>query len=354
MHPTSGAVRAYIGGTSFNKSNFDRVRLSYPQSGSSFKPFIYAAALADEYNASSLINDAPIAFEDKNLESVWRPQNYTGKFYGPTSIRDALIRSINIVSIKLLREMGISKSHDFIQNFGFEKSRLPSDLSLALGSGNFSPAEMVRAFGVIANGGYLVDPYYISKIEDRDGNIIYSHNDYVNLNDNAEIKAFPWLNTLEMNIKKPYFLINPKLQKDPVIDERIAFLIKDILQEFMQKGTAGRKSSFLNRDDIAGKTGTTNDAVSTWFSGFHEDLVTTVWVGTDDFSSLGENEYGSTIALPIWLDYMNEELNTLEIKEKNIPEGLSFIRVNKKTGKIDGLENKNTYFELFLDENIED
>jgi penicillin-binding protein 1A len=157
-----------------------------------------------------------------------------------------------------------------------------------------------------------------------------------------------------MNIKKPYFLINPKLQKDPVIDERIAFLIKDILQEFMQKGTAGRKSSFLNRDDIAGKTGTTNDAVSTWFSGFHEDLVTTVWVGTDDFSSLGENEYGSTIALPIWLDYMNEELNTLEIKEKNIPEGLSFIRVNKKTGKIDGLENKNTYFELFLDENIED
>ena len=305
MHPVSGAVKAYIGGSNFNKSNFDRARLSYPQSGSSFKPFIYATALAGEYNASSLINDAPIAFEDKNLESVWRPQNYTGKFYGPTSIRDALIRSINIVSIKLLREIGISKSHDFIQKFGFEKSRLPSDLSLALGSGNFSPTEMVRAFSVIANGGYLVDPYYISRIEDRDGNTIYSHNDYSNLKDNIEIKAFPWLNTLEMNIKKPYYLINPKLQTDPVIDERVAFLLKDILQEFMQRGSAGRKSSFLKRDDIAGKTGTTNDAVSTWFSGFHEDLVTTVCVGTDDFSSLGENEYGSTIALPIWLDYMN-------------------------------------------------
>jgi penicillin-binding protein 1A len=354
MHPVSGAVKAYIGGSNFNKSNFDRARLSYPQSGSSFKPFIYATALAGEYNASSLINDAPIAFEDKNLESVWRPQNYTGKFYGPTSIRDALIRSINIVSIKLLREIGISKSHDFIQKFGFEKSRLPSDLSLALGSGNFSPTEMVRAFSVIANGGYLVDPYYISTIEDRDGNTIYSHNDYSNLKDNIEIKAFPWLNTLEMNIKKPYYLINPKLQTDPVIDERVAFLLKDILQEFMQRGSAGRKSSFLKRDDIAGKTGTTNDAVSTWFSGFHEDLVTTVWVGTDDFSSLGENEYGSTIALPIWLDYMNEELNSLEIKEKNIPQGLSFVRVNKKTGKIDTLENDNTYFELFLDENIED
>jgi penicillin-binding protein 1A len=354
MNPVSGAVKAYIGGTNFNKSNFDRVRLSYPQSGSSFKPFIYATALANEYNASSLINDAPIAFEDKNLESIWRPQNYTGRFYGPTSIRDALIRSVNIVSIKLLREIGISTSHNFIQNFGFEKSRLPSDLSLALGSGNFSPAEMVRAFGVIANGGYLVDPYYISRIEDRDGNIIYSHNDYINLKQNADINAFPWLNTLEMNIKKPYFLINPKLKSEPVIDERIAFLVKDILQQFMQSGTAGRKSSFLDRDDIAGKTGTTNDAVSTWFSGFHEDLVTTVWVGTDDFSSLGENEYGSTIALPIWLNFMSEELNALEKKEKNIPEGLSFVRVNKKTGKIDNLENENTYFELFLDENIED
>jgi len=354
MHPVSGAVKAYIGGSNFNKSNFDRVRLSYPQSGSSFKPFIYATALAGEYNASSLINDAPIVFEDKNLESVWRPQNYTGKFYGPTSIRDALIRSINIVSIKLLREIGISKSHDFIQKFGFEKSRLPSDLSLALGSGNFSPTEMVRAFSVIANGGYLVDPYYISRIEDRDGNTIYSHNDYSNFKENTEIKAFPWLNTLEMNITKPYYLINPKLLTDPVIDERVAFLLKDILQEFMQRGSAGRKSSFLKRDDIAGKTGTTNDAVSTWFSGFHEDLVTTVWVGTDDFSSLGENEYGSTIALPIWLDYMNKELNSLEIKEKNIPQGLSFVRVNKKTGKIDTLENDNTYFELFLDENIED
>jgi penicillin-binding protein 1A len=354
MNPVSGAVKAYIGGTNFNKSNFDRVRLSYPQSGSSFKPFIYATALANKYNASSLINDAPIAFEDKNLESIWRPQNYTGRFYGPTSIRDALIRSVNIVSIKLLREIGISTSHNFIQNFGFEKSRLPSDLSLALGSGNFSPAEMVRAFGVIANGGYLVDPYYISRIEDRDGNIIYSHNDYINLKQNADINAFPWLNTLEMNIKKPYFLINPKLKSEPVIDERIAFLVKDILQQFMQSGTAGRKSSFLDRDDIAGKTGTTNDAVSTWFSGFHEDLVTTVWVGTDDFSSLGENEYGSTIALPIWLNFMSEELNALEKKEKNIPEGLSFVRVNKKTGKIDNLENENTYFELFLDENIED
>ena len=354
IHPMSGAVKAYVGGSNFSRSNFDRVALSYPQSGSSFKPFIYAAALENEYNLFSLINDAPIAFEDKNLESVWRPENYTGKFYGPTSLRDALINSLNIVSIKLLREVGIDKAQNYVQNFGYKKSRLPSDLSLALGSGNFSPIEMVRAFSVIANGGYLIDPYYISKIEDRNGNIIYSHEDFLNLLDIKEITAFPWLDTLEMNIKKPYFLIEPLFKEDKVIDERIAFLTNDVLKEFMTKGTAGRKAAILNRKDIGGKTGTTNDAVSTWFSGFHEDLATTVWVGTDDFTSLGENEYGSTIALPIWINYMQDALENLEVKERNIPEGISFVKVNKETGKIDNSLDAQTYFELILDENLED
>jgi penicillin-binding protein 1A len=350
----SGAVKAYVGGANFSKSNFDRVALSYPQSGSSFKPFIYAAALANEYNLFSLVNDAPIAFKDKNLESVWRPENYTGKFYGPTSVRDALIKSLNIVSIKILREVGIDKAQNYVQNFGYKKSRLPADLSLALGSGNFSPIEMVRAFSVITNGGYLIDPYYIAKIEDRNGNIIYSHEDFLNLVDIKEITAFPWLDTLEMNIKKPYFLIEPLFKEDRVIDERIAFLTNDVLKEFMTKGTAGRKAAILNRKDIGGKTGTTNDAVSTWFSGFHDDLATTVWVGTDDFSSLGENEYGSTIALPIWINYMRDALENLEVKEKNIPEGISFVKVNKKTGEIDNSLDVQTYFELILDENLED
>lgn len=354
INPLSGAVRAYVGGSNFSKSNFDRVSLSYPQSGSSFKPFIYAAALANDYNLFSLVNDAPIAFEDENLESVWRPENYTGKFYGPTSVREALIRSLNIVSIKLLREVGINNTQNYIQNFGFKKSRLPQDLSLALGSGNFSPIEMARAFSVIANGGYLIDPYYISKIEDRNGNVIYSHDNYLKLSDIKEVAAFPWLDTMEMSIKKPYFLIKPEFKEDKVIDERIAFLIKDTLQEFMTRGTAGSKTSILKRNDIAGKTGTTNDAVSTWFSGFHEDLATTVWVGTDDFTSLGENEYGSTIALPIWINFMQDALQTLEVKEKNIPEGISFVKVNKETGLIDNNQNATTYFELILEENLEE
>jgi len=351
IDPETGEVIAYVGGKNFNDSNFDRVSSSFPQSGSSFKPFIYSSGIANGYNLSTLINDAPIIFEDENLESAWRPENYTGEFYGPISLRDALIKSVNIVSIKLLRELGIEKSHDYLEKFGFEKSRLPKDLSLALGSGNFSPIEMVRAYSVIANDGYISNIHFIDKIIDRDGKIIFSQKNFNSQIDN-EIIAFPWLDTQEININRPYYLINPINNSERVIDKRIAYLMEDTLKGFMKNGVAGRKSSFLNRDDIAGKTGTTNNSVSTWFSGFHKDLVTTVWVGTDDFSSLGENEYGSTIALPIWLNYMDFKLKNLEIQKNSIPENVSFVRVNKSTGEIDSDTEDNFYFELFLDENI--
>ena len=352
IEPNFGEVLAYIGGKNFNESNFDRVRLSFPQSGSSFKPFVYSSGLANGYNLSSLINDAPIVFEDENLESEWRPQNYTGKFYGPLSLREALTKSVNIVSIKLLRELGIEKSHEYIENFGFNKSRLPKDLSLALGSGNFSPVEMVRGYSVIATRGYIPDIYFIDSIKDRFGNFIFSHDELNAKKNNQNINAFPWLDTLEMNLNRPYNVLKPLNKKDRVIDERISFLMEDILKGFMKNGVAGRKSEFLKRDDIAGKTGTTNDSVSTWFSGFHRDLVTTVWVGTDDFTTLGENEYGSTIALPIWLNYMDYKLKTLEVSKDLIPENISFVRVNKSSGEIDKESNDNFYFELFLDENI--
>ena len=352
IDPNSGEIIAYHGGKNFNSSNFDRVRLSYPQSGSSFKPFIYASGLANGYNLSSLINDAPIAFEDENLESVWRPQNYTGEFYGPISLREALTKSVNIVSIKLLRELGIDQSKKYLEKFGYDYSRLPNDLSLALGSGNFSPAEMVRAYSVIASNGYIPDIHYVHKILDRNGNIIFSHEDYLEQLKNINVNAFPWLDTLEMNIKSPYYILKPLNKKEQVIDERISYLIKDTLEGFMRNGVAGRKSAFLRRNDIGGKTGTTNDSVSTWFSGFHKDLVTTVWVGTDDFTSLGENEYGSTIAMPIWLSYMSNELKKLEVTNKNIPEDISFVRVNKLTGNVEKESTGNDYFELFLDENI--
>ena len=349
INPKSGEVIAYVGGKNFNESSFDRVRLSYPQSGSSFKPFIYSAGLNNGYNLSSLINDAPIVFEDQNLESAWRPQNYTGEFYGPLSLREALTKSVNIVSIKLLRELGINNTHNYLENFGFKKSRLPNDLSLALGSGNFSPAEMARAYSVIANNGHIPDIFFIDSIVDRFGNVIFSNNDF---NIPKQINAFPWLNTLEMNVKRPYYILEPLNIDDKVIDERVAFLTKDVLKGFLNSGVAGRQSAFLKREDIGGKTGTTNNSISTWFSGFHNELVTTVWVGTDDFTSLGENEYGSTIALPIWLNYMDYKLDTLEVSQDPIPENISFVRVNKSTGEIDTESKENFYFELFLQENI--
>ena len=352
INPDSGEIIAYIGGKNFNESNFDRIRLSFPQSGSSFKPFIYSSAFANGYNLSSLINDAPIVFVDENLESAWRPQNYTGEFYGPLSLREALTKSVNIVSINLLRELSIDKAHEYIQKFGYDQSRLPKDLSLALGSGNFSPAEMVRGYSVIANDGFISDMHFVDTIQDRFGDIIFSHNDYNLQKNNNELNAFPWLDTVEMNIKRPYNILKPLNKKERVIDARISYLMKDVLKGFMKNGVAGRKSKFLNREDIGGKTGTTNDSVSTWFSGFHDDLVTTVWVGTDDFSSLGKDEFGSTIALPIWLNYMDYKLRTLEISKEAIPEDISFVRVNKSTGEIDNDSKDDFYFELFLEENV--
>ena len=354
MDPNTGSILSYVGGSSFKNDLFDRVRLSFPQTGSSFKPFVYASAFANNYNPSSLINDAPIIFNDENLESYWRPENYTGKFYGPTRLREGLVQSLNIVSIKLLRELGLTKANDYISKFGFDRKRLPNDLSLALGSGNFSPAELARSYGVLASDGYLVDMHFVSRIVNRNNEEIFNHN--VSTNENKKITtnmtAFPWLNTLELEAKRPYNLLKPLKKKEKVVDERVTFIVKDILKEHTRRGSTGRKTDILKRNDIAGKTGTTNDAKSTWFSGFHDDLVTTVWVGTDDFTSLGDKEYGSSIALPIWVDYMSLALNELPESKNTIPSGISYVRVDKSTGEIAGPDNKQTYFELFLNENI--
>ena len=349
--PSNGAIKTYIGGLNFSKSNFDRVKQSYPQAGSSFKPFIYSAAFANGYKASDKINDAPIIFEDSNLESSWRPENYTGKFYGPIRLREALVQSVNLVSIKLLREMGIPLTQNYLSKFGFAKSRLAPDLSLALGSSSFSPAEMVRAYSIMANSSDPKDLFFIERILDRNGNIIFENPQTKNKKKN--IDAFPWFQTKITEEIKPFYLlppINKEFMED--IDPRVTYITKDILREALMRGSNRRKVQVLNRKDIAGKTGTTNDAISTWFSGFHNNLVTTVWVGTDDFSSLGDNEFGSTIALPAWVDFMQMTLNELPEEDWKMPEGLSYIRVDRETGRPVDEASQNSYFELSLDEDI--
>jgi len=350
VNPINGAIKTYIGGLNFSKSNFDRVRQSFPQAGSSFKPFIYTSAFANGYKASDKINDAPIVFEDSNLESSWRPENYTGKFYGPIRLREALVQSVNLVSIKLLREMGISDTQAFLTRFGFEKSRLAPDLSLALGSSSFSPAEMVRAYSILANSENPKDPFFIEKILNRQGEVIYKHSSSSEgKNSQDSVDAFPWFQTQIADEIKPFILLPPLDNLSDPIDPRVTFITKDILRESLSRGSNARQVGVLKRDDIAGKTGTTNNAISTWFSGFHNNLATTVWIGTDDFSSLGDNEFGSSIALPTWVDFMKTALLELPNETWKSPEGLSYVRVDRDTGQPTDQTSKNAYFELFLD-----
>ena len=317
LDPKSGAVKAWVGGYDFFLSKFDRVSQSSPLLGSNFKPFLYSAALEDKFTASSLINDAPIVFEDIALEDKWRPRNASGKFYGPTRLREGLLQSRNLVSIRLLRELGVEKARSYAERFGFEKSRLPADLSLALGTASLSPLKNATAFSVFANGGKKIDSYFVNKIVNRNGNIIFE---------------------------------KEALQPTQVIDERVAFIIKDILQEAGRRGTA-KKIIELERPDFSGKTGTTNDAESTWFTGFNDSLVTTVWIGFDQPKSLGNREFGSSIALPIWLDFIKNNLEEIPLNLSIPPRGIVAVKIDKTTGKRVGDDSNNSIFEYYLEEN---
>ena len=318
LDPQSGAIEAWVGGYDFFLSQFDRVSQSSPLLGSNFKPFLYAAAFADNFTASSLINDAPIVFEDIALEDKWRPKNASGKFYGPTRLREGLLQSRNLVSIRLLRELGVEKARTYAEKFGFDKSRLPADLSLALGTASLSPLKNATAFGIFANGGKNIDSYFINKIVDRSGKIIFEKKE-----------------------------IQESIQ---VIDERVAFIIKDILQEAGRRGTAN-KISELSRNDFSGKTGTTNEAESTWFTGFNDSLVTTVWVGFDKSQSLGNREYGSSVALPIWMDFIGNNLEDIPLNNSSPPEGIVVVKIDKTSGKRSSDNSNNSMFEYFLEEN---
>jgi penicillin-binding protein 1A len=316
MDPKSGGVKALVGGYDFFLSKYNRATQSSPLLGSNYKPFLYASALDAGLTASTLINDAPIVFEDKALEDKWRPRNASGRFYGPTRLREALLQSINLVSIRLLREVGIERVRKYSENFGFKLEELNSDLSLALGTASLSPIKNASAYSVFANGGKAVEPYFINKIVDRTGEVIFQKEE-------------------------------PETKQ--VIDARIAFIIQDILQEAAKRGTA-KKVSELGRGDLAGKTGTTNEAESTWFTGFNEFLVTTVWVGFDQPQSLGNREFGSSTALPIWLNFMRPNIDFLPRNKNLPPNGIVSIKVDKKSGLKLESDSGNSIFEYYLEE----
>jgi penicillin-binding protein 1A len=355
LNPEDGAILSMVGGLGFEQSKFNRVTQALRQPGSNFKPFLYAAALENGFTAASIINDAPVVFEDAALEDTWRPENDGGKFYGPTRLRWALTKSRNLVSIRLLQALGIRTAIDYVGRFGFDTSELAGDLSLALGTHVITPLQLVTAYASLANGGYRVNPYLITRVENFDREVIFSaapdtvcRNCETAVVEKASVEIGEELSMEEILRRDPA----PQLpQARRIMDERVAFIINSILQDVITQGT-GRGARVLKRRDIAGKTGTTNGPTDAWFSGYNADVVATAWVGFDQNLPLGRSEFGGTAALPIWIDFMRTALADSPERERPIPEGIVNVRIDPATGLLARPGQKDAIFEYFRSEQV--
>lgn len=345
----NGAIQSLVGGFDFNKSKFNRVTQAQRQPGSNFKPFVYSAALEHGFTAASFINDAPIVFEAPGLEeAAWRPENYSGKYFGPTRLRVALTKSRNLVSIRLLRAIGIDNAVAHAAKFGIDIDRIPRNLSLSLGSGEITPLELVKAYAVLSNGGYRVKPFLIERIDDKFGEEIYAANpatvctecDLGELNQSDPAVDGDTISA-EAELTDPAPSIAPR-----VVSADNVWVINSILRDVITAGT-GRRALALKRKDIAGKTGTTNDQKDAWFSGFNSSVVTTAWVGFDSSNTLGRRETGARAALPMWIDYMREALRELPEQIPEKPAGLITVKIDPTTGLLASANNKNAIYESF-------
>ncbi len=318
VNPNNGAIISLVGGFDyFDKGlgKFNRVIQAKRQPGSGFKPFLYAAALNGNFTPSSIIIDAPVVVESSGEEAAWRPENSSGTFGGPMRFREALVRSRNLVSIRILKELGLKPATDYATRFGFAREALPQNLTLALGTMQATPLEMAAAYAVFANGGFRVEPYFIEKIEAPSGKVVYQAAPTVVCPDCAPSDA-------KLKGGRP---------AERVISPQIAFLMSSIMGDVVKRGT-GRRAMALGRNDIAGKTGTTNDSMDTWFNGFNPDLVATAWVGFDQTRSLGENEEGAKTAIPIWLDFMRVALKGVPERRLPVPDGIVQVMISPTTG----------------------
>jgi len=381
MEPATGEITALVGGYDYYRSKFNRVTQARRQPGSTFKPFIYSAALEAGDTPATIYNDAPVVFHDDALEGEWRPSNYSGRFFGPTRLREALVKSRNLVSVRVLREIGIPFAVDYAQRFGFKEENLPPDLSLALGSAAVSPLELSSAFSVFANGGYRVPAHFIERVEDPRGNVLYSTPKVVFCNDcdpnfanplDAELldepdsgAASPEDDSVaalrdEDATAEESAAASPELKKilldtvdaPRVIDERNAFIMTSMMREVVQRGTARRAGEALKRGDLAGKTGTTNNQLDAWFVGYNPTRVATAWIGSDGLDPLGRGEAGGIAALPMWTSFMAQTVTgTPEIDFKT-PEGIETLRIDRKSGE--PAAGDNTMLEFFLADNLPD
>ena len=346
-------LKAYVGGFDFSKSKFDRAANSKLLPGSSIKPFIYACAFENGLNPSTIFIDGPIIFDDDKLEGIWRPRNNSGEFYGPIRLRESLIQSLNIVSIKLVQSLGLTKTLDCFKKYKFQDEMLINDLSIALGTGTLNPLISATQYSSFINSGKHQNIAYIDRIEDVNGQIILDpNNNYSKKVKDFKNVSFPWLSTEKFDYTGSPMISLDSNSHTQVMDERVAFLMSNILKESLKRN-ANRRGLNMPIENMGGKTGTTNDATSTWFSGYASHIVASAWVGKDDGSSLGEDEFGSTNALPIWLDFMTLSKNSLTDFEVVVPEGIAAIRIDKESGNVSKSFN-NSYFEYFLEENIDD
>lgn len=371
LDPSNGALKALVGGYNFSRSKFNRVIQSRRQPGSSFKPFLYSAALEHGFTPASIINDAPIVFEDEELERTWKPQNFSESFFGPTRMREAMIHSRNLVSIRLLREIGVPFAREYISRFGFELQDLPANLSMALGSANLPPLALARGYAVFANGGFLVEPFYIWSVSDADGQHLFRASPTLACDEcvREEQPSAPLQADVPVEPGKPAYrplvvvLDEAAPGRSPaaaapapdlgepraaprVISEQNAYLIRSMMMDVIRHGT-GKKALEVGRQDLAGKTGTTNDQRDAWFSGYNDYLVTTVWVGFDSHEPLGRNEVGGRAALPVWVEFMSAALEGLPDRVPAIPPGVVQARIDPDTGQLVGLDNSAAIMELF-------
>ncbi|MES2547436.1 MAG: penicillin-binding protein 1A [Pseudomonadota bacterium] len=322
LDPANGAVTALVGGFDFNKNKFNHVTQAWRQPGSSFKPFIYSAALEKGLTPASVINDAPFtkSAEEVGGNDAWEPKNYDGQYSGPMRMRSALTKSKNMVSIRIIEKIGPRYAQDYITKFGFSRKEHPAYLTMALGAGAATPWGMATGYAVFANGGFRVKPHLISKITDSKGNII------------EEVRY-------------------PRAQKDAprVIDGRNAFLMTSMMHDVVQKGTATRAKQ-LGRQDIAGKTGTTNNQVDAWFAGYNPRQVAIAWIGYDQPRTLGRDETGGKAALPIWITYMATALKGMPDVPYSVPDGVMSVKINPYTGTLVS-EDDDGIYEYFYHEN---
>ena len=363
VDPKDGAVAALVGGFDYFQSKYNRVTQARRQPGSSFKPFIWSAAFDKGYTPASIILDAPIVFDATGTEQAWRPGEDTGKFYGPMRLREALVYSRNLVSIRLMDKIGPAYTWDFVTRFGFDPAQLPHNLTLAVGTAELSPLQMAIAYATFANGGYKVNAYTIDRVEDAGGKVLMQAAPALACFECDRVTDAPAPKVtaagtaarsaasaaqLDEAARDGKTLIPAKNLAPQIIKPQIAYLLADMMADVIKRGT-GVHARVLNRDDIAGKTGTTNDWHVAWFNGFNGDLVASVWVGFDQDRSLGHGEEGGRVAVPIWTYFMHEALAGAPRHKVPVPDGIVTVRISPETGLVASSDNPNGILEKFAE-----